>query len=161
MSALAMPPAHPSPDPPPARPLFIEARDAASDAGAGVVFDAGFGGAGLDGDGSGGAMDAGASLEGGSSGGPPIAGADRVMAGLRPRFRNCYKLGVATDPKMQGRANLATSVSAKGDVVSVTVTQVDKMNPRVVSCVVAVMQKARFTAPGGAGSSLQVPIAFR
>jgi hypothetical protein len=158
-----MPPAHPSPDPPPARPLFIEARDAASDAEAGIAFDAGLGGAGVDGD-SGGGSDAGALLDGAGRNGSAaasIAGADRVVAGLRPRFRNCYKLGVATDPKMHGRANLSTSVSAKGDVVSVTVTQVDSMNPRVVSCIVGVMQKAKFTAPGGAGASLQVPVTFR
>jgi hypothetical protein len=169
-------PAHPSPDPPPARPLFIEARDAASDAEAGAGFDAGFGdgdgaaggagGAGGAGAGAGGGVgaDAGASRGGGASDGgvtPSIVGADRVIAGLRPRFRNCYQQGLASDRKMRGRVVLSASVSAKGDVVAVTPTQVDGMSANVVTCLVSVMKKATFTAPGGAGSSLQVPVVFR
>jgi hypothetical protein len=148
--------------------LFIEVRDAASDAEAGAALDAGFGAAdgdgGVAGAGAGAGGDAGASLGGAASDAgatASIVGADRVIAGLRPRFRACYQQGLATDRKMRGRVVLSTSVSGKGDVVAVTPTQVDGMSANVVTCLVTVMKKATFTAPGGAGSSLQVPVAFR
>jgi hypothetical protein len=147
-SALAVPPpppAHASPDPPPAKPVIVDEPE-------GGVADAAVEGV------EGGVSEAGASA---GAALPALENADDVIASLRPKFRTCYQQALADDPQQRGKVTLKATVSPQGDVLSVTATQVEATNNRVVGCVTDVLKAARFGAPGGRGATLQVPIVFR
>ena len=130
MLDAAPPAARESPDPRPAIPI-IEVRAAASGNDASTAINAGH-----------------------------VSNADRVVAGLRKRFRACYQRGLAENAKMQGRVLLSVKVSPDGTVLTVTPGPVEGLSPRVVTCVSEVVKAAPFNAPGGIGATLQVPVAF-
>jgi hypothetical protein len=145
-------PAHASPDPPPARPVIVE------DAGR-----ADAGGATLDAADDAGAADGGAGADGGAAaphGKVPLRDADEVIAGLRPRFRACYARQPKENGRPRGRLVMTAEVSSDGSVLSVTPTHVDNIGGRLVTCMVDVLKGARFAAPGGQGSTLEVPVSF-
>lgn len=141
--AIAIAPAHPSPDPPPAVPI-IPSNDE-GDADTVAIADAGAGDA------------RGASFPAIA----PASDADRVIAGLRSKFRLCYKAGLADDPKMQGRVLLSVRVSPVGAVDSVGTATVTGLSYKVVSCLEGVLRSAQFSPPGGTGATLQVPAIFK
>lgn len=100
------------------------------------------------------------------TGGPPhtatgesIVDADRVVAGLRPRFKACYQQGLGTDPSMSGRVVMRASVGTDGRVDLVTITEQTGLSPGVISCLKAVVLKAVFTAPS-TRSTLEIPVSF-
>ncbi len=88
----------------------------------------------------------------------PIADADRVIAGLRPRLRLCFTNGLKADPKMNGRVMYTVSVAGDGSVTTANVVSNTGIAFDVVTCQVGVLKRAQFTAPGGSGSTLNVPI---
>jgi hypothetical protein len=156
--------AHPSPDPPPGRPVIVEdAGGGASrlDAGAGAI-ELGGGLGGMDG-GATGAVDRGSGSAGPNGGALSSAwlstasGADAKVAALRPKFRACYTRGIKGRP--QGRVVLHASVAADGSVLAVTAGENQGVAGRVVACMVDVLKGARLPAPGRA-TTLDVPIAF-
>jgi hypothetical protein len=141
-------PAHPSPDPPPGKPVLVEEPDAAvvADADGGAIAEGG--------------ADAGATATATAPATLPIANADDVIASLRPRFKTCYERGLATDRNQRGRLLLSASISPEGDVVSASPSNVEGLNNAVVGCMVGVLKGAHFSAPGGRGTTLQVPLTF-
>jgi hypothetical protein len=161
----ALPPAHASPDPPPARPIIVE--DSGLGAGRGTALDAGA----MDTDG--GAMDSdagasgtnGASADGGAGAGTalsaawqaPITGADAKVAALRPRFRACYTRNIKGRP--QGHVTLHATVAADGSIGAVTATDTQGVSGRVVACMIDVMKGAQLPAPGRA-TTLDAPMSF-
>jgi hypothetical protein len=151
----AIAPAHPSPDPPPARPVIIEdAGVAVVDSGAGGLVDAGM----TDVDGGAGAATV---ADAGTAGGAittTVAGSDAVMADLRPKFRACYIRNNNARP--QGRLVFNTKVAADGSVTSVTSGQVQNIGGRIVTCMTDVMKAAHFTAAGHA-ATLELPVSFQ
>lgn len=155
----AIAPAHPSPDPPPARPLVIEDAGSARADAAALTLD---GGTEVGGDDAGGA-DAGplAPADGGTTSATSattVAGSDAVMAELRPKFRACYIRNNNARP--QGRLVFSAKVAADGSVASVTSSQVQNIGGRVVTCMNDVMKGAHFTAPGRA-AALELPVSFQ
>ena len=90
----------------------------------------------------------------------PLRDADAVVATLRPRFRACYQQGLNSDPWIQGCVVLRTFVGPSGTVDKSEVFVREDLSDPVVACLSGVVQSARFTAPGGRGSVLQIPVTF-
>jgi hypothetical protein len=97
---------------------------------------------------------------GGSTASVPVSDADRVIAGLRARFRNCYQQGLNTDPSMSGKVLISAKVAPNGEVQSADVAQNTGLSPTVAQCIAKVVKRAQFSAPGGGGSTLQIPVTF-
>jgi hypothetical protein len=89
-----------------------------------------------------------------------VAGADRVIAGLRPGFRSCYNKGLQTDPSMAGKVVVKVVISPNGDVGTVEKNGGSGLSSEVENCIMKKIKNASFDAPGGSGSTLQVPITF-
>ncbi len=97
---------------------------------------------------------------GGASMTVPVSDADRVIAGLRPRFRACYQQGLAQDPSMQGKVTIAVSVGPNGEVSSAEPSSNAGLSAGVAACIARAIRNAQFSAPGGSGSKLSVPVTF-
>ncbi len=91
--------------------------------------------------------------------GGAIGDADRVVLGLRSRFRKCYQDGLNDDPSMSGRAVLAAKVAPNGEVASVEVTESSGLSPKVTSCMARVVKGATFTGNGGF-ATVRIPVTF-
>jgi hypothetical protein len=91
----------------------------------------------------------------------PVANAEKEIARLRPYFRACYNAGLACDPTMEGRVVLTVHIESEGAVGSVAVTQHEGLDEKVIECLATTLRGAHFDAPGGQGSTLNVPIVFR
>jgi hypothetical protein len=96
----------------------------------------------------------------GSSATVPISDADRVIAGLRPRFRQCYQTGLNSDPSMSGKVVITAKVSPNGEVQSADVSSNTGLSASVASCIAGAVKRATFNAPGGGGSTLNIPVTF-
>lgn len=97
---------------------------------------------------------------GGSTATVPISDADRVIAGLRPRFRQCYQTGLNSDPSMSGKVTITAKVGPNGEVSSADVSSNSGLSQQVASCIAGVVKRAQFNAPGGGGSTLNIPVTF-
>jgi len=97
---------------------------------------------------------------GGSTATVPISDADRVIAGLRARFRSCYQTGLNSDPSMSGKVLISAKVGPNGEVSSADVASNSGLSPGVAQCIAGVVKRATFSAPGGGGSTLQIPVTF-
>jgi hypothetical protein len=97
---------------------------------------------------------------GGSTATVPISDADRVIAGLRGRFRNCYQQGLNSDPSMSGKVLISAKVGPNGEVSSADIASNTGLSPTVAQCIAGVVKRATFSAPGGGGSTLQIPVTF-
>jgi hypothetical protein len=140
MPERVIPPAHSSPDPPPAIPPSLTKADppdaGAKDSGNTIVLK-------------------------GQQEDMPIKKSDAVIASLRPRFKACYQAGLRTNPKMVGKVVLAARVTADGAVESVVPGPPQGLSADVVTCLADVLKSATFQAPGGGGGSLNVPVQFK
>jgi hypothetical protein len=97
---------------------------------------------------------------GGSSATVPISDADRVIAGLRPRFRQCYQTGLNADPSMSGKVVITAKVGPNGEVSGADVSSNTGLSASVASCIANVVKRAQFNPPGGGGSTLNIPVTF-
>ncbi len=97
---------------------------------------------------------------GGTSASVPVSDADRVIAGLRPRFKQCYQVGLNSDPNMSGKVVISAKVGPNGEVSSADIASNSGLSPTVASCIAGVVKRAQFNAPGGGGSTLQIPVTF-
>jgi hypothetical protein len=159
----AIAPAHPSPDPPPARPLIVDDAGASrADAGA-LAIDGG--GTDMGGTDDAGAFDGGLGVtsDGGTASATAattVAGSDAVMTELRPKFRACYIRSGKINARPRGRLVFSARVAADGSVASVTSSQVQDIGARVVTCMTDVMKGAHFTAPGHP-ATVELPVSFQ
>jgi hypothetical protein len=97
---------------------------------------------------------------GGATATVPISDADRVVAGLRARFRSCYQTGLNSDPTMSGKVVISAKIGPNGEVSSADVATNTGLSSSVAACIAGVLKRATFAAPGGSGSTLQVPVTF-
>jgi hypothetical protein len=97
---------------------------------------------------------------GGSTATVPVSDADRVIAGLRPRFRQCYQTGLNSDPSMSGKVVVTAKVGPNGEVSSADVTSNTGLSQSVASCIASAVRRAQFNPPGGSGSTLNIPVTF-
>jgi hypothetical protein len=86
-----------------------------------------------------------------------IPDADRVIAGLRPRFRGCYQQGLAKDPSIEGRV-VVRAVVTSGAVTHTTIVQNTGLPEPVVECITGVARNALFA--GAANGTLDIPVSF-
>ena len=89
-----------------------------------------------------------------------VPNADSVVASLRGRFRNCYQKGLLEDSTMSGKVTISVKVGSNGEVVSSDVVSSSGLSPTVGRCIADVAKRATFGAPGGGGSTLQIPVTF-
>jgi hypothetical protein len=94
-------------------------------------------------------------------GGAPVSDADRVIAGLRPRFRSCYQTGLNVDPNMEGKVTISAKVGPNGEVESASVSSNSGLSSAVAACIAGHVKRAQFSAPGGSGSNLSIPVTFK
>jgi len=86
--------------------------------------------------------------------GATVANAERVVAGMRAGFRNCYERGLAEDANMAGGLRLSLAVGPQGVVVDVDVKQTGQaISAAVKDCIVGRAQFAQFDRPEGASSA--------
>ncbi len=97
---------------------------------------------------------------GGTTASVPVSGADRVIAGLRPKFKRCYEAGLAQDPGMSGKVVISAKIGPNGEVSSADVASNSGLSPTVASCIAGHIKRATFDAPGGSGSTLNIPVTF-
>lgn len=97
---------------------------------------------------------------GGTSMTVPVSNADRVIAGLRPRFKSCYQRGLNSDPTMAGKVVIAAKVGPNGEVNDAPIESNSGLSPEVASCIARVVRSAQFDAPGGNGSTIRIPVTF-
>jgi hypothetical protein len=87
-----------------------------------------------------------------------ITNADRVVAELRPKFRKCYTDGLGKDPSQQGSIVVRAKIAPTGEVAGVTIQSNTGLSADVASCIAKRVQNAQFDAPGGTGSTLDIPV---
>ena len=90
----------------------------------------------------------------------PISNADVVIAGLRGKFRACYQRGLDDDPTMHGKVVIAAKVAPDGSVDTADPARVEGLSRRVAMCLAETVRRAQFSAPGGKGAALQIPVSF-
>jgi hypothetical protein len=90
----------------------------------------------------------------------PVSDADAVIASLRGRFRACYQTGLGNDSTMSGKLLIRAKIGPNGEVSSADIASNSGLSPAVGLCIASVVKRATFTAPGGGGSTLQIPVAF-
>ena len=86
--------------------------------------------------------------------------AERVIAGLRPKFRLCYNQGLAQDPGRSGSVTMVVKIAPNGEVDSANAANNSGLSDSVVKCIQRALKNAQFDAPGSSGSVLQVPAKF-
>lgn len=89
-----------------------------------------------------------------------VPNADSTVASLRGRFRSCYQKGLLEDSTMAGKVTIRARVGTNGEVVSSDVVSSSGLSPAVGLCIADVVRRATFAAPGGGGSTLQIPVTF-
>jgi hypothetical protein len=97
---------------------------------------------------------------GGSSASVPVSDADRVIAGLRPKFKACYQQGLNSDPTMSGKVVIQAKIAPTGEVDSASPAENTGLSATVASCIARAVRNAQFAAPGGTGSTLRIPVTF-
>lgn len=90
----------------------------------------------------------------------PVSDADRVVAGLKPAFRRCYQLGLDQDASQSGRVVVSAKIAPTGEVASAEVSTIQGLSASVGACVARAVRGAQFAAPGGSGSTLQIPVSL-
>ncbi len=90
----------------------------------------------------------------------PVSGAERVVAGLRAKFKRCYDKGLQGDPSMAGSVTIVTKVAPNGEVSAADAQSTSGLSGEVVSCIQKVVKGAQFDAPGGSGSTINIPVKF-
>ncbi len=89
-----------------------------------------------------------------------VSDADRVIAGLRGRFRQCYQTGLNQDPSMAGKVVITARVGPNGEVQSANVSSNSGLSPGVASCIAGVVQRAQFSPPTSGAATINIPVTF-
>ncbi|MBK6690937.1 MAG: AgmX/PglI C-terminal domain-containing protein [Myxococcales bacterium] len=90
----------------------------------------------------------------------PVANAERTVAGLRTKFKRCYDKGLQSDPSMSGAVTIVTKVSSNGEVTAADAQGNSGLSAEVVTCIQRAVKGAQFEAPGGSGSTINIPVKF-
>jgi hypothetical protein len=90
-----------------------------------------------------------------------VADASRVVAGMAPGFRRCYRAGLEQDSTMKGTVRISAKIGGNGEVVSATPSGGGGLSSTVISCVVERVASAQFAPPSNGGATLVIPVAFQ
>lgn len=83
-----------------------------------------------------------------------------VVAGLRPRFRQCFSHWLEATANAQGSVHFALELGCAGDVQSISAA-VQGVDEPTVECLFAVVALAQFDPPPAGHASIQVPVVFK
>jgi hypothetical protein len=97
---------------------------------------------------------------GSTSASVPVSNAERVVAGLRPKFRACYNKGLTSDPSMSGSVTITAKVAPNGEVTAADSGAGGGLSADVQACIARVVKNAQFDPPGGSGSTINIPVKF-
>ncbi len=100
-----------------------------------------------------------ANIGGHSLSGGAVANANRVVAGMKAGFRNCFNRELAQNPDAQGTIRLTIRVGPGGEVQGVSAAPSGNLGS-AVACVKARAQAAQFDAPQGGSAVIVVPVTF-
>lgn len=89
-----------------------------------------------------------------------VPGADGTVASLRGRFRSCYQSGLLIDSTMSGKVTISARIGPNGEVTSSDIASMSGLSPAVGHCIADVVKRATFSAPGGGGATMQIPVTF-
>ena len=92
-------------------------------------------------------------------GGVTVTGADRVIAGLRGRFRTCYQKGLSVDPTMSGKVVIRATIAPNGEVSGADVASSSGLSPEVGACIASAVHRAQFD-PQATATTLSIPVSF-
>jgi hypothetical protein len=90
-----------------------------------------------------------------------INDAARVVAGLRPGFRQCYVREIERNADAQGNIRLTLRVGENGEVLSVQAAAGGNLGSAMVACIQARAGAAQFKPPEGGSAAVVVPVIFR
>ncbi len=100
------------------------------------------------------------------SGPPPVLSGSlshseiqHIVAEHRSHIRYCYEKELAKAPQLEGRVDVSFVIGSDG---SVRLSKADGLDPKVASCVLAVIDSMKFPAPKGGGIvKVSYPFVFR
>jgi hypothetical protein len=92
--------------------------------------------------------------------GGQVPDAARVVAGLRPRMRQCYGVGLDLRPTMKGKLTITAKVASNGAVSSADVTANTGIISAVAACCAAAVRRAQFTVDGDKDVSIAFSMTF-
>ena len=95
-----------------------------------------------------------------ASAAPHVANAEATIAALRAGLRTCYNKGLMMDPTMEGRLVISIRIAPDGATSSASKVGGTGLSPEVEECMLAKVRRAVFEAPGGEGSTVQLPLTF-
>src|SRR5579864_8896834 len=91
----------------------------------------------------------------------PVANAEAVIRSqIHPGAKKCYQRGLESDPTQAGKIVILIKVAPSGEVDTATVQSNSGLSASVASCITSVARRAKFDAPGPAGSQISVPFNF-
>lgn len=93
----------------------------------------------------------------------PVPDADRVVAGLLPRFRDCYQTALNSDPRKvgQGKVVMEAQIWMSGGVQwALPGSGSYAGGAEMSNCLVSHVMGATFKSPGANGSKLTIQITF-
>ncbi len=91
---------------------------------------------------------------------PPVSDAERVVAGLRSRFRACYMRGSPEDLKHAGKVHVRATLAPNGEVSSTAIVENQGFSAVIETCIKRVVNRSTFDAPGGTGATVDIPLMF-
>ncbi len=90
----------------------------------------------------------------------PVANAEKVVAGFRSSFKRCYQEGLAANSDLAGKVKIVVKIAPDGGITSVENEATADLPPSVVGCLRDVVRTGHFDAPGGKGSTINIPVTF-
>ena len=94
---------------------------------------------------------------------PKVTSPDQVIAGLRPKFNDCFQAGLKKDPQnASGSVTLSAKIDKDGKVTAVTPKMLTGFNAAIVKCLTDKVKAASFAPAGGMSytTSLDIPVSF-
>jgi len=94
---------------------------------------------------------------------PAVISPDKVIAGLRPQFNECFAAGLKKDRKLAGSVTLSAKIEKDGKVSAVTPKLLTGLNAAVVKCLEGKLKAAEFAAKGGVAyaNTLDIPLSYQ
>jgi hypothetical protein len=96
----------------------------------------------------------------GIAGEAPMLRADEVVARLKQGFRECYDAELQDNPEEAGRIIEVVRVAADGAVCKTHASERIGLSAPLAKCMEQKIAGARFSAPGGNGATLSIPVTY-
>jgi hypothetical protein len=91
--------------------------------------------------------------------GGEVGNASRVVAGMRGRFRKCYRFELVEHPDARGSIDFVIRVGPSGEVRKIETATMGDLGS-VVACARSLAQKARFDRPTTGNASIRFSVTF-